>query len=50
MGLGRAGLLGQDEAGADPDAGGTEHERAGERLAVVETARRDDLHGLARHG
>lgn len=45
-----ASLLGQDEAGADPNTSGTEHEGRGERLAVEETAGSNDLHGLAGHG
>lgn len=41
--LGSAGLIGQDETGADPDGGGAQHERSGDGLAIVDTASGDDL-------
>lgn len=50
VGLGGAGLIGEDEAGADPDGGGAHHEGGGEELAVVDTAGGDDLDGLAGEG
>jgi hypothetical protein len=49
VGFGCSGFLREDEARADPDGGGAEHEGRGERLAVEETAGGDALHGLARH-
>ena len=45
--LGSTGLIGQDEASADPDGGGTEHEGSGNRVPVVKTTSSDDLDGLA---
>ena len=46
MGLGSTGLIGQDEAGADPNGRGAKHESSGNRVTVVETTGSDDLHGL----
>lgn len=48
--LGRAGLVGQDEAGADPDGAGAHHEGGGQQLAVVDAAGGDDLDGAAGQG
>lgn len=45
--LWRAGLLGQDEAGANPDGAGAEHERGGERLTIEDATCGDDLDLLA---
>lgn len=50
MGLGGASLVGQDEAGTDPDAGSAQHEGGGEGVAVEETTSGDNLDGLAGHG
>ena len=50
MGLGRARLLAQDEAGADPDGASAQHEGRGDALTVEEPARGDDLDLIARHG
>ncbi len=50
VGAGGAGLVGEDEAGADPDAGGAHHEGRGEELAVVNTTSSDDLDGAAGEG
>jgi hypothetical protein len=50
VGLGGAGLISEDETGSDPDGAGTEHQRGGNGLAVVDTTGGDDLHGLAGHG
>lgn len=47
---GRAGLVGEDEARADPDAGRAHHERGGEQLAVVDAAGGNDLDGAAGEG
>lgn len=48
--LGGAGLVGQDEAGADPDGAGAHHEGSGQQLAVVNTTSGDDLDGAAGQG
>lgn len=50
VGAGSAGLVGEDEAGADPDAGSAHHEGRGEKLAVVNTAGSNDLDGAAGEG
>lgn len=50
VGLGSAGLVGQDEAGADPDSRGAHDEGRGERLAVADTASGDDLDGALCQG
>ena len=42
--LGSAGLLGQDEAGADPDGAGAQRHGGRQTLAVEEAAGGDDLH------
>lgn len=47
VGLGGAGLIGEDEAGADPDGVGAHHERSGEQLAVVDAAGGDDMDGAS---
>lgn len=47
VGNGGTSLLGQDEAGTDPNGGGTEHEGSGDGVTVVQTTSGDDLHGLA---
>lgn len=39
------GLLGQDEAGTDPNSGGTQHESSGNRVTVEQATSGDDLHG-----
>jgi hypothetical protein len=49
VGARRAGLLGQNKAGADPDGAGAEHEGRGQRLAVEDAASSDNLDGLAGH-
>ena len=43
------GLIGQDEAGTNPDSGGAQHQRSSNRLAVVQTTGGDNLHGIAGH-
>lgn len=48
--LGRAGLLGEHEARADPHGGGAHHQGSGEQVAVVDAAGGDDLHGLLGQG
>lgn len=50
VGLGSAGLVGQDEAGADPDGGGAHDEGGGEGLAVADATGGDDLDGSASQG
>lgn len=50
VGLGSAGLVGQDEAGADPDGGGTHDESRSEGLAVADTTGGDDLDRSAGQG
>lgn len=50
MRLGSAGLVGEDEAGTDPDGAGAHHERRGEELTVVDTSSGDDLDGSASDG
>lgn len=50
VGLWRAGLVGQDEASADPDGGGAHDEGRGEGLAVADAAGGDDLHGALCQG
>lgn len=47
VGDGSTSLVGQNEAGPDPDGGGAEHERSGDGVTVEQTAGGDDLHGLA---
>lgn len=47
VGGGGTGLFGQNEAGTDPDGGGTEHEGSSDGVAVEQTTGSDDLHGLA---
>lgn len=47
VGNGGTSLLGQNEAGTDPDGGGTEHEGSGDGVTVEQTTGGDDLHGLA---
>lgn len=47
VGNGGTGLIGQNEAGTDPDGGGTEHESSGDGVAVEQTTSGDDLDGLA---
>ncbi len=47
VGDGGTSLLGQNEAGTDPDGGGAEHERSGDGVTVEQTAGGDDLHRLA---
>jgi hypothetical protein len=44
---GGTGLIGQDEAGTDPDSRGAEHQSSSDRSTVVQTTGCDDLHGLA---
>lgn len=50
VGLGGTGLVGEDEAGADPDGAGAHHERGGEELAVVDATSGDDLDRSAGQG
>lgn len=50
VGLWRAGLVGQDEARADPDGRGAHDEGRGERLAVADAAGGDDLDGALCQG
>lgn len=50
VGLGGTGLIGEDEAGTDPDGAGAHHQRGGEELTVVDTAGGDNLDGTARQG
>jgi hypothetical protein len=45
----RTGLLGQHEAGADPDGAGAKHEGRSQRLAVEDAAGGNDLDGLSSH-
>lgn len=47
MSGGGASLISQDEAGTDPDSGGTQHQSSSNRVTVEQTTGRDDLHGLA---
>lgn len=42
-------LIGEDETGSDPAAGGTEHQCRGNTLSVEETSGSNDLNRLARH-
>lgn len=44
------GLFAEHEARADPHGAGAEHQRGGEALPVVQPARGNDLHILARQG
>lgn len=50
VGLWRAGLIGQDEAGADPDGGRAHDEGGRERLAVADATGGDDLDGALCQG
>ena len=50
VGFWRAGFVAENEASADPDGVGAEHQCCGERLAVEEPAGCDDLDGVAGHG
>lgn len=45
VGAGCAGLVGENEAGADPDAAGAHHQGRGKELAVVNAAGGNDLDG-----
>lgn len=47
--LGGTSLIGDDEAGSDPDGAGAEHEGSGQRLAVEDAAGGDDLDWLSGH-
>lgn len=50
VGAGSAGLIGEDEAGADPDGAGAHHESSSDGLAVGDAAGSDDLDGAAGEG
>jgi hypothetical protein len=50
VGLGGASLVGQDEAGADPDGRGAHDEGSGEGLAVADTTGGNDLDGALCQG
>lgn len=47
VGLWCAGLVGEDEAGSDPDGTGAHHKRGSEELAVVNTTGSNNLDGAA---
>lgn len=47
VGLWCTGLVGEDEAGSDPDGTGAHHKRGSEELAVVNTTGSDNLDGAA---
>lgn len=47
MSGGGTSLVRQDEAGTDPDSGGTEHKSSSNGATVEQTTGSDDLHGLA---
>lgn len=47
VGAGSAGLIGENEAGADPDASGAHHESSSDSGAVGDTAGSNDLDGAA---
>ena len=48
--LGRTGLVGEDEAGADPDGAGAHHQGGSEELTVVDATGGDDLDGATGEG
>ena len=50
VGLGGAGLVGEDEARADPDGTGAHHKRRGEELAVEDTTCGNNLDGATGEG
>lgn len=50
MSLRSTSLFRQDKAGTDPDSGGAHHQRSSNRLAVVQTTGRNNLHRQTGHG